>query len=613
MGVGFSVLLAILAASALESSYDPALHEQNARAGFAARTAFELVAGSSVPLRAPKVATYSLNPDPDAFGAKGPGLEHLRYVTLARTAASPFLFDLYLHGSEGEASALAVHVAPFDVRKLLHQPPGQWTSHADLARLQAHFAEFSRKAKLIYPKSGASQHAPTDDDEVRSEIRARLTAIRGRFGVNQPWVQRTVDRALRNLEADRERTLEAVERQLALALSEALGTVDEGTTTQDARLALEQLRRRVVELSAPSKISHVRLVNNCREPGNYEITLVDWLGRALVHGSFAFGVNEYDEILRGHSGLGIPEIGSGLRIPNAVWRTNISYYWQSLLPWNWFKRVPRASVDALSTLSSGAASGIRRQAAGEAAVARGRIHFDQYELEVRRKAAFRSPIEPLSYVRVDPDKPMPAGFRSTDRSAPSKYWSSEEHAGKIVPHRYANFSDLWQYDVFLSGFEASGVYVGRSDLEHFDLERESGRWHFDYRYLESLTRYEFLEDENGLIEIHLLADSDVADPVNFVMGNFELAIGDSVEFLLGIAAQPLIADYNEDPYQEVPRYALAYAEGGTILDHHDTGIGVERVSIERLSDDLYQVRLISHERIVPVWEGVLDVGAGDSR
>ena len=52
-------------------------------------------------------------------------------------------------------------------------------------------------------------------------------------------------------------------------------------------------------------------------------------------------------------------------------------------------------------------------------------------------------------------------------------------------------------------------------------------------------------------------------------------------------------------------YGFAYDANGQILDHHDLGIGVEKVYIERIDTETYKVRLISYERILPVWEGMI--------
>jgi hypothetical protein len=64
-------------------------------------------------------------------------------------------------------------------------------------------------------------------------------------------------------------------------------------------------------------------------------------------------------------------------------------------------------------------------------------------------------------------------------------------------------------------------------------------------------------------------------------------------------------------YQDPLLYGFAYGADGTIRDHHDHDIGVEQVYIARIAADAYKVRLISHERILPVWEGVMRLPAMD--
>jgi hypothetical protein len=57
---------------------------------------------------------------------------------------------------------------------------------------------------------------------------------------------------------------------------------------------------------------------------------------------------------------------------------------------------------------------------------------------------------------------------------------------------------------------------------------------------------------------------------------------------------------------------VAHGQDGVVLDHHDTRIGVERVYVERLAPDAYRLRLVAHERILPVWEGVIRAAAPSS-
>ena len=57
-------------------------------------------------------------------------------------------------------------------------------------------------------------------------------------------------------------------------------------------------------------------------------------------------------------------------------------------------------------------------------------------------------------------------------------------------------------------------------------------------------------------------------------------------------------------------YGLAYDASGRILDHHSPEIGVEQVCIDRLDATRYRIRLVTHERIMPAWEGIVDLEEG---
>lgn len=597
-----------------------ALHEKNARAGFAAQTWFEVVSARDVAaaVAAGSAETYALDPNKDAYKAKEKGLAHLRYVTWLRRAEGEdpaFLFDLFLHGDLSDPDALVIRVPRMDIRKFLFEPITSLSEDESLVRLQAYFEEFSRKAKLIYRRPG--QGADLADSGYERAMLERLRRDLGLLAAGldprwRPYGDR-IRRVLAQLDVPRLIDWASVERNLSLAMAdvEGAGTAQASTGSADAEgNALSTLRRAasaVTGLGAVEKVAYVKIVNNCREPGNYEISLEDWLERPILKGSFAFATDTYDRILEQYAGLNIAAIGSGVRVSGSVWPHDLGHYWRSLLPWRWLKRIPPANIAAL--ISNGSAQ--RRAEAGRQGfsgrvdVSRGRIPFEDYEIEVRSKSAFQIYSEPLSYVGVEPSKPMPRGFQAPDRSAPAGYWAAPEHAGLIVPHKFAYFEDLQRYDVYLSGFEVNGVYIGRTDLQDYDKLRKEGRWKFDYGYLSQLRLFEFHENADGVVWIEVLSESPSDDAVNFLVGNLRLAVGESVEYPFGIGTQPLISDYNEDVFQDRPRYALAYGGDGTILDHHERRIGVERVYVERTSRDAYKLRLIAHERILPVWEGVL--------
>jgi hypothetical protein len=362
------------------------------------------------------------------------------------------------------------------------------------------------------------------------------------------------------------------------------------------------------------RISDIKIVNNCREPGNYEVHIRDGLGRHLLESSFTFPTGHYNMLLTRFHGVGIKEQGTGIGVPWALRKKEVLRYWDSFLPWNWIKRFPKVTIDALSQIHGEEVSHLN----GAIEPVRGRIPYEEYEAD--REVQMKSRPhwlgeEPLTYIRVDPSLPLPTGFEPPrgykpqslpDKIEPMAYWMARENQGKIVPHHFRTFEEIQRYDLFFSEFALNGVYVGKSDrIGNFNWEREEGRWDFHFQYLAGLNRFEMRELEGGYQELRLLGEPTNKKAIHFVMGNFRIDPGESVEFLFGLGTQPLITAYNDNPTQIPLRYAVAYDADGTILDHHDRGIGVEKVLIEQINENRYKVRLISYERILPVWEGIL--------
>ena len=103
----------------------------------------------------------------------------------------------------------------------------------------------------------------------------------------------------------------------------------------------------------------------------------------------------------------------------------------------------------------------------------------------------------------------------------------------------------------------------------------------------------------------MLSDASDAHAVHFVIGNVRVAVGKSAQLLLGVGVLPLTSDYDADRTEDPLRYVIAYGSEGLVLDHHRLDIGVEQIYVERPEPAVYRIRLVSHERILPVWEGVL--------
>lgn len=599
------------------------------RDGFAATVGFEIVSEGEVPVEGKqrgrsvndggyvKRVTYLLDSDPGAHKVYDKNLKPLAYVTLAwkdKNESYPFIFDFYIHGDSESKDALAIRVPDFDIRKFLHQSIAPLSDDRRLARLQAYFGEFSRKAKIIYPlpgsegKEGAA--GDTYESKVAADLRETLSRIVRENGRKTGKPHDSLRRAIELLERPGYRDFGFVDRILSDVERESSKTAESNGLTPGDLGELERLSGAIGRLNTAMKIHDLVVTNNCREPGNYEIKLRDSLGRQLFRDNFTFPSGDYDEILTAYTGIGIKEQGTGIRVPPSIRTRQMSRYWDSLLPWKWIKRFPKISTDQLSIIRAPGAGDFPniKSESGFIQPGQDRIPFWDYEVEVRNKSAFHvAAPEPLSYVRVDPTIPPPAGFESPTGGDGPTYWRNKENAGKAVPHRFRSFSDLQQYEVYLSGFEANGIYIGKSDLEVFDKERQDGRWRFDYRHLKKLKRFEVRQWGEGYLEIRLLADPEDNQAVNFLLGNLKLKPGESAEFLFGIGTQPLIAPYNKNVYQDPLLYGFAFDSNGMILDHHRLDIGVERVYIERLDKNRFRVRLISYERILPLWEGILSL------
>lgn len=210
-------------------------------------------------------------------------------------------------------------------------------------------------------------------------------------------------------------------------------------------------------LTIADRIMDIKITNNCREPGNYEVEVRDALGRYLMRANFSFPTKDYDTILTRFHGLGIRDQGTGFGVPNPVRSKEPFRYWDSFLPWKRMKSFPKVNINMLSLiraaggeqppqspLSGGTGEGIVK---GDIEVVKGRVPFEdyQYNPEVMGKSGYHFPgPEPLSYIRVDATLPLPAGFQSPDKQAsqPASYWRSNAHQGNVVPYHFQTFEDI---------------------------------------------------------------------------------------------------------------------------------------------------------------------------
>lgn len=180
---GFVALLVVCAVGAVDSATvaasEPTWVERNSREGLAAQTAFEVVAIDAVS----SSATYPLDPAADAYDTSGPTLSQLRYVTLAPVRQgdeAAFLFDLYVHGEREDRTCPVFRIPRLDLRKFLHQSLASGDAPPEVVQLQAYFAEFARKAKIVYPLPADASRRPhwsAYDEVAVPALRRRLEEV----------------------------------------------------------------------------------------------------------------------------------------------------------------------------------------------------------------------------------------------------------------------------------------------------------------------------------------------------------------------------------------------------------------------------------------------------
>jgi len=403
VAAGFALALVVLLAVFGQRDWEGArrawlhdLHEENAREGFAAQTHFEMVFIDQVPgitepnsrdARLERI-TYVLNEDEDAHTLRGEELRHVRYVTLVwgeEEESSPFVVDLYLHGELDSQSRLALRIPNLDIRKFLHQSAAPLARDSQLARLQAYFAEFSRAAKTIYRESpeaadGISltpyeravlERLRDERESLKVDSDARSASVNDRLGellerLDEP---ETLDR----------RTLDSIIR-LGLTVVDGKRRQLEGDASAvesaAARDHFDSLEADMLGLTAARRIRLLKLTNNCREPGNYEVAVTNWLGNPLLKSSFTFSTQHYDRILAAYNGLGVAAQGTGVRVPEAVRWRDLPHYWDSLLPWRFLRSFPEVNLEELGVLAPIDGSSART-VSGKIEVGWGRIPFEE--------------------------------------------------------------------------------------------------------------------------------------------------------------------------------------------------------------------------------------------
>jgi hypothetical protein len=279
---------------------------ENVRAGFRAHAQFEPVAAAELrSLRSRpgvRVETYAIDPSKDAYKLRQKLMGHPDRVSLVsglHDSTTPFIVDLFFHGDLDGPDPLAVRIRDLDLRKFLPQSVASFTDDRDLARVQAYFSEFARAAKIIRRRPGETPY----ESEGLGRIREALSPLASTAGPD-------VATALDELSAELDRGLEA---RLDVVEAKITQWLERGALRGSAELS--RVRDQVRILGIARRMERIVLINNCREPGNYELQLSDAIGRPLVRGGFSIPVRRYGELLGAYHGIDVAGQGTGVAVP----------------------------------------------------------------------------------------------------------------------------------------------------------------------------------------------------------------------------------------------------------------------------------------------------------
>ncbi len=322
--------------------------------------------------------------------------------------------------------------------------------------------------------------------------------------------------------------------------------------------------------SQSSNVSKVDVINNCREPGNWEFNIheaVDGKSRKVMHGYFYIPVDYLNPRMKKHTGYAWRDAGVGLRFPrhplnrskpnaalpstkiNRIKASAVNFTEEraggdlAMIWWAMPKFPAYCNINELkkiySWLPTASDFGKAEAKPNKLTAATGPIDYSTMPSETRAKSGIAkkadgTPIrQTLSYVKTQgcsitgktfgesrgADRP-PEGFRwpfnleEKDRKGLSiSKWKS---ACAIVPHTFRNWEDVKNYRVRLSGFEGDGTYgcavKGKTTVEKLThrkakLKDDLNCWRFSYdKYISDFTGYR-LAQKNGFTELHLINTS----------------------------------------------------------------------------------------------------------
>lgn len=382
----------------------------------------------------------------------------------------------------------------------------------------------------------------------------------------------------------------------------------------------------------PKRLFH--LTNNCREPGNYELALVDDEAGKQWGNHISLDIGFYASILR-ELEVDYKELGTGVRVVGTDRNQEGKYQYAIVEK----KEFPASCHIANLAPYIGKAQRLLTPQPIAIEQAKDGIPWEAYASETQAKSGRKSD-EVIVYVAVDGSQEVPAGFRSigfhfetgpdgvTERitdSADEGSWEALSRIAKTgkkvnAPHTFATFGDVASYPFQISSFEVDGRYLGR--LKEKRLSTAASRMYgFDYRFLQGLTHAEArvaieqdgkTDGEVPRLEFRLLNEGcavDGASCINLVLGNVRLKPGEQTQYVLGIGTQPLRDMYVNNVYQTEQQYALTYDEKGHITDlatRHGLGMIYVRRGKGKESKQ-FIVDLVSYERALPLWRATINL------
>jgi len=397
-----------------------------------------------------------------------------------------------------------------------------------------------------------------------------------------------------------------------------------------------RITKKIPERATAATVEQSRLLhltNNCREPGNYELLLTSEKDGKLLKNHISLDIAFYRTVLADIS-VDYEKLGTGLRFVGTSVNASGAYEYEDAQP----KAFP-AQCHIINLMPYiGKAQRLLTPEPRAVQIDAGTIEFSQFSKETNEKSGRASP-EGIVYIRVRVDEPAPSGFqdrgfhferasdghmvRHNHAQGEDNGWgtlSKKARSGAEIyaPHTYRTYADERRYPFAISAFEVDGRYLGR--LKDERIATQAARLYaFEYDYLARLTQYEARlaiqpngkpDGDTPRVEIRLLDEQcSPQDCVNLVIGNLVLKPGEETQFVLGIGTQPLRDLYVHNAYQAAQKYALTYNHDGHItqLTSHN-GLGMVYVRRgEGAAASRYTVDLVSYERAVPLWRGVVEV------